>query len=92
MLRGAPFTPEKTSSISSARRWLRAVQGAVEAGEDLAEAAVCAVEATRQVAPEMGLDPDEATTVLAAGALEAAEASGEQIVVAVRHVLHTESS
>ena len=40
----------------------------------------------------MGLDPDEATTVLAAGALEAAEASGEQIVVAVRHVLHTESS
>ena len=64
------------------------VQGAIEAGEDPANAAVEAVEAALQVAPELGLSGDEAAAALTLGALEAAEAAGEEPLYAVRRALN----
>ncbi len=66
------------------------VQGAIEAGEDPANAAVEAVEAALQVAPELGLSGDEAAAALTLGALEAAEAAGEEPLREVRRALNNE--
>ena len=44
------------------------------------------------MAPEMGLAPDKAASILAAGGMEAAEASGEHVAVAVQEALQAESS
>lgn len=65
------------------------VQGAIEAGEDPANAAVEAVEAALQVAPELGLSGDEAAAALTLGALEAAEAAGEEPLRKVRRALNS---
>ncbi len=67
-----------------------AVQGAVEVGEDPAEAAAQAMEAARQMASELSMTADEAAASVAAGALDAAEASGDETVAAVRRALSTE--
>lgn len=68
------------------------VQGAIEAGEDPANAAVEAVEAALQIAPELGLSGDEAAASLTLGALEAAEAAGEEPLREVRRALNNERS
>ena len=68
-----------------------AVQGAVEAGADAAEAVAQAVAAAREVAGELGVTADHAAAALAAGALDAAAASGERVLRAVRRVLPAES-
>ena len=65
------------------------VQGAIEAGEDPAKAALEAVEAALEVAPELGLSGDEAVAALALGALEAAEAAGEESLREVRRALNS---
>ena len=59
------------------------VQGALESGNDPAEAAAAAVEAAREVAPEVGMSEQEATTAAAAGILDAATASGDEALAAV---------
>ncbi len=64
-----------------------AVQGAIESGEDPAEAASQAVEAAREMASELGMASDEAATALAAGALDAAEAAGAESLTAVQRAL-----
>ena len=63
------------------------VQGAVEAGEDPAEATAQAVEAAREAAAELGMDGDEAVDRLASGALRAATAAGEDALTAVQDAL-----
>ena len=63
-----------------------AVEGAIETGEDPAQAAVEAVEAARQAAPDLGL-ADDAADALAKGALQAAEAAGEEPLQEVRRAL-----
>ena len=63
------------------------MQGAVEAGEDPAEAAARAVEAAREAAAELGIDADEAADRLASGALRAATAAGEDALATVRDAL-----
>ena len=68
-----------------------AVQGAVEAGADAAEAVAQALAAAREAAGELGVTADNAAAALAAGALDAAAASGERVLRAVRRVLPTES-
>ena len=69
-----------------------AVQGAVEVGEDPGAAAVQAVEAAREAAPELGLAADEAAAALSAGLLDAAAASGERALRSVQEALPTEPS
>ena len=68
-----------------------AVQGAVEAGADAAEAVAQALAAAREAAGELGVTADNAAATLAAGALDAAAASGEKVLRAVRKVLPAES-
>ena len=68
-----------------------AVQGAVEAGTDAAEAVSQALEAARETAGELGVTADRAVAALAEGALDAAAASGEAVLRAVRRVLPEES-
>ncbi len=63
------------------------VQGAVEAGEDPAIAATQAMEAAREAAHELGMTDDEAAAALAKGSLDAAEASGDEALAAVRRAL-----
>ena len=67
-----------------------AVQGAVEAGADAAEAVAHALAAAREIAGELGVTGDKAAATLAAGALDAATASGEKVLRAVRKVLPAE--
>ena len=64
-----------------------AVQGAVEADEDPAIAAAHALEAAREVAPELGVTDEEAIAALAKGALDAAEVSGNEALTAVEQAL-----
>ena len=68
------------------------VQGAVEAGIDPTEVAADAVEAARQVGPEMGVASDQAAAALAKGAMEATAASCEQALAAVQEATQAESS
>ena len=63
------------------------VQGAVEAGEDPALAAVAAVEAARDMASEIGVSSDEAAASLATGLLDAAAAVGGQTLASVEEAL-----
>ena len=65
-----------------------AVQGAVEAGEDPAIAATHALEAAR----ELGVTDDEAAAVLTQGVLGAAEASGGEVLSAIRRALSDAST
>ena len=67
------------------------MQGAVEAGADAAEAVAQALAAAREIAGELGVTGDKAAATLAAGALDAAAASGEKVLRAVRKVLPAES-
>ena len=64
-----------------------AVQGAVEANEDPAIAATYALEAAREAATELGVTDEEAAAALVKGALDAAEASGDEALAAVRQAL-----
>ena len=64
-----------------------AVQGALESGADPAEAVSQAIRAARELASDIGLTPEDAAATLAEGALEAAEAAGEDAVVAVNRAL-----
>ena len=64
-----------------------AVQGAVEADEDPAIAATYALEAAREAATELGVTDEEAAATLAKGALDAAEASGDEALAAVEQAL-----
>ncbi len=68
-----------------------AVQGAVEAGADAAEAVSQALAAARETAGELGVTADRAVDALAEGALDAAAASGDAVLRAVRRVLPAES-
>ena len=63
------------------------VQGAIEAGEDVSEAAAQAVRAARETAREFGITPAEAARLLAEGALDAAAAAGEDTLASVRQSL-----
>ena len=63
------------------------VQGAFEAGHDAAEAATNALEAARQAADELGMESDEAARAMAEGILEAAAASGEDVLLTVQQAL-----
>ena len=70
-----------------------AVQGAVESGAYPAEAVAEAIRAARDMASDIGLTEDEAAVMLTEGALEAAEAAGENVLAAVRRALpDTDSS
>ena len=64
-----------------------AVQGAVESGADPAEAVSEAISAARELASVMGLTPEVAAATLAEGALEAAEAAGEDALETVRQAI-----
>ncbi len=66
------------------------VEGAVEAGEDLANALNLAMEAAREASPELGMDADEAANTLAEGALQAAKAAGEEAVSEIQRTLPTD--
>ena len=63
------------------------VEGAVEAGGNVKDGLVQAVDAAREMAEDLGLDPEESAAILAEGALLAAEASGEETVEVVRDAL-----
>ena len=66
------------------------VQGTLESGGSAADAATQALEAARQAAEELGVSPEAADTAFVSGAMEAAEASGEQAVQTVREAFPTE--
>ena len=68
------------------------VQGALESGNDPAEAAAAVMDAAREIAPELGMSELEATTAAAAGILDAAAASGEETLAAVRRAIPEELS
>ena len=67
-----------------------AVQGAVEGGEDPGASAAAALGAARELAAELGVTSAEAAAALASGAIEAATASGEDALTAVRDALPDE--
>ena len=66
------------------------VQGALESGSNPGEAAAQALEAARQAAHELGVSEKPAGRALAAGLLEAAEASGIEALLEVRAALPAE--
>ena len=66
------------------------VQGAVEGGEDPGASAAAALGAARELAAELGVTSAEAAAALASGAIEAATASGEDTLTAVRAALPDE--
>ena len=66
------------------------VQGALEGGLSASEATAEALEAARQAAQELGVSAEAADTALAAGMLEAAEASGQEALLEVREALPAE--
>ena len=66
------------------------VQGTLESGGSATEATMQALEAARQAAQELGVSQEAADTALAAGALAAAVASGEDALQAVREALPAE--
>ncbi len=66
------------------------VQGALEGGRSASEATAEALEAARQAAQELGVSAEAADTALAAGMLEAAEASGQEALLEVREALPAE--
>ena len=68
-----------------------AVQGAVEAGKDPAIATTHALEGAREAARELGVTDGEAAGLLAKGALDAAKASGDEVLTAVQQAVPTES-
>ena len=63
------------------------IQGANEAGVDLAEVATHAVEGARQAAPELGLSSEEAAARAAQGVLEAARSLGTEATDKVREAV-----
>ena len=63
------------------------VQGAVESGGEIKAGLVQGVEVAREMAEDLGLDPEESASILVEGALLAAEASGEEAVEVVRDAL-----
>ena len=67
-----------------------AVQGAVEAGADAAEAVSHALTAAQETAGEFGVTAEQAASALSAGALDAAGAAGDRVLRAVRRVLPAE--
>ncbi len=66
------------------------VQGALESGSNPGEATTQALEAARQAARELGVSEKAAGRALAAGLLEAAEASGIEALLEVRAALPAE--
>ncbi len=66
------------------------VQGALEGGHSAGEATTEALEAARQAARELGVSEEAANTAFVVGAMEAAEASGEQAVQEIRQAFPTE--
>ena len=66
------------------------VQGALEGGRSASEATAEVLEAARQAAQELGVSAEAADTALAAGMLEAAEASGQEALLEVREALPAE--
>ena len=62
----------------------------MEAGQDPAEVVPQAAEAARVAAQELGMEEEEAATALAIGLLDAAAASGEEALAAVREALPPE--
>ena len=68
----------------------RAVQGAVESGQDSATAAAAAIGAAREAAQELGVSSHEAAAAMAEGVVTAAEAAGEETLRAVRDSLPVE--
>ena len=84
---GPPDRPQLRPSEALRGAGYGAVQGAIEAGENPTEAASQAMEAAREIASELGMTADEAAALLATGALEAAEASGEETLTNVQQAL-----
>ena len=66
------------------------VQGALEAGHDPAQMAVAAMEAAREIAPELGITEEEAAAAAAMGVLDAAAVAGDETLAAVRAALPDE--
>ena len=66
------------------------VQGALESGQDPAQMAAAAMDAAREIAPELGITDDEATSAAAIGVLAAAAAAGDETLAAVRAALPQE--
>ena len=66
------------------------VQGALEAGHDPAQMAAAVVEAAREMAPELGMTEEEASTAAAMGVLDAARAAGDETLASVRPALPEE--
>ena len=66
------------------------VQGALEAGQDPAQMAVAAMEAAREIAPELGITEEEAAAAAAMGVLDAAAVAGDETLAAVRAALPDE--
>jgi MFS family permease len=60
------------------------VQGAGETGADLGKAAAKAVEATEEIAQQVGLSKEEAAAYVARGALDAAAAMGAEAIAQVK--------
>ena len=60
------------------------VQGALEAGHDPAQMAAAAMEAAREVAPELGMSEEEAVAAAAMGVMDAAAAVDDETLAAVR--------
>ncbi|MCY4623478.1 MAG: MFS transporter [Chloroflexi bacterium] len=66
------------------------VQGALEGGHSAGEATTEALEAALEAARELGVSEEAANTAFVVGAMEAAEASGEQAVQEIRQAFPTE--
>ena len=66
------------------------IQGAIESGYDPSVAAGAAVEAAREIAPQLGMTELEATSAAAAGILEAAGSADEGTLAAVRRAIPEE--
>ena len=63
------------------------VEGALESGKDPIWAVNLAMQAARETSEEMGLDSEYSAAILAEGALQAAEASGEDVADAVKNAI-----
>lgn len=60
------------------------IQGAARTGQDLGEVVDSALQAARDLSPELGLTEQEAASTMAAGVLRAARAEGAETLAAVR--------
>lgn len=68
------------------------MQGTLESGNDPVEVARIAVEAAREMAPELGITEDEATGAVAEGILSAAGMADAEVLAAVRQSLPNDAA